>query len=268
MEHRSLARWSGAALGTLTVVLFASWYSHKIAAETQAQPNARRPVLVELFTSEGCSSCPPADKLLAELDALQPIEGAQVIVLSEHVTYWDHEGWRDPYSLDEVTDRQKWYDDQLGLSEVYTPQAIVDGAVQVLGSDGQKLEQALSAAAADPKEDIAIEKAAWTGDGVSFVIRHGDLTADKTKQELVAVLAEDETVTPVKSGENAGKTLRNIAVVRTLKEVNPATEGALTLKLPGDEKHATGAVRLVVFATDKHSGRVLGVAEQTLARQQ
>ena len=266
MRHRSLAWWTGAAFGTATVVLFAGRFSHKIAAETQAQPDAQRPVLVELYTSEGCSSCPPADQLLAALDALQPIQGAQVIVLSEHVTYWDHEGWRDPYSLDEVTDRQKWYDDEFGLSEVYTPQAVVDGAVQVLGSDELKLAEAISAAKADTKEDLAIDAAAWTGDGVSFVIRHGDLTAGKSKQELVAVLAEDETVTPVKSGENAGKTLHNIAVVRTLRELNSTTEGALTLKLPEGDKHATGPVRLVVFATDKHSGRVLGVAEQTVAR--
>ena len=266
MRHPGLAWSTGAALGTATVLLFAGRFSHKIAAETQAQHDARRPVLVELFTSEGCSSCPPADQLLAELDASQPIEGAQVIVLSEHVTYWDHEGWRDPYSLDEVTDRQKWYDDEFGLSEVYTPQALVDGAVQVLGSDGHKLAQAVSAATADPKENLAIEKAAWVGDGVSFVVSHGDLTAGKTKQELVAVLAEDETETSVKSGENAGKTLRNVAVVRTLKELNSTTEGAVTLKLPGEDKHAAGPVRLVVFATDKHSGRVLGVAEQTVAR--
>ncbi len=266
MRHRSLAWWTGAALGASTVVLFAGWFELRSAAATGPQGDSRRPVLVELFTSEGCSSCPPADQLLAELDARQPIEGAQVIVLSEHVTYWDHEGWRDPYSLDEVTDRQKRYDDEFGVGEVYTPQAVVDGAVQVLGSDGQKLAHAVSAATADTKEDLAIENAAWTGDGVSFAIRHGDLTAGKSKQQLVAVLAEDETVTPVKSGENAGKTLRNIAVVRTLKELNSTTEGVLTLKLPGEEKHATGPVRLVVFATDKHSGRVLGVAEQTVAR--
>jgi hypothetical protein len=266
MRHRSLAWWTGAALGASTVVLFAGWFELRIAAATGAQGEPRRPVLVELYTSEGCSSCPPADQLLADIDASQPIKGAQVIVLSEHVTYWDHAGWRDPYSLDEVTDRQKQYDDELGLSQVYTPQAIVDGAVQVVGSDGQKLAQAVSAATADAKEDLAIENAAWTGDGVSFMIRHGDLTAGKSKQELVAVLAEDETVTPVKSGENAGKTLRNIAVVRTLKELNSTTEGVLTLKLPGEEKRATSPVRLVVFATDKHSGRVLGAAEQTVAR--
>ncbi len=266
MRHHSLAWWLGAALGASMVALLAGWFALKSASATDAQSDSRRPVLVELFTSEGCSSCPPADKLLADLDAMQPVPGAQVIVLSEHVTYWDHEGWRDPYSLDEVTGRQKWYDDKFGLSQVYTPQAVVDGAVQVLGSDEQKLAQAISAATADAKEDLAIDNAGWTGDGVSFVIRHGDLTAGKSKKELVAVLAEDETETSVKSGENAGKTLRNIAVVRTLKELNSATEGVLTLKLPGEDRHATGPVRIIVIAADKHSGRVLGVTERTVAR--
>jgi len=266
VKHRGLAWWISATLGTSTMVLLAGWFALKGEAATDTQNDSRRPVLVELFTSEGCSSCPPADKLLAYLDATQPIPGAEVIVLSEHVTYWDHEGWRDPYSLDEVTYRQESYDDKFGMSQPYTPQAVVDGAVQVLGSDGHKLAQAISAATADPKEDLAIDSAAWTGDGVSFVIRHGDLTAGKSKQELLAVLAEDETETSVKTGENAGKTLRNVAVVRTLKELSPATEGVVALKLPGEDKHATGPVRIVVIAADKHSGHVLGVAERTIAR--
>ena len=266
MRHRGSAWWTGAAFGTLKVMLFGGWFALKGMAATVEQNNSRRPVLVELFTSEGCSSCPPADTLLTDLDTMQPIPGAQVIVLSEHVTYWDHEGWRDPYSLDEVTDRQKWYDDEFGLSQVYTPQAVVDGAVQVLGSDATKLAQAISAATAGPMESLTIDNAAWTGDGVSFAIHHGDLTAGKSKQELIAVLAEDETETSVKSGENAGKTLRNVAVVRTLKELNSTTDGVVTLKLPGEDKHATGPVRLVVFAADKHNGHVLGIAEQTIAR--
>jgi hypothetical protein len=266
MRRRGMAWWLGAAVGTSIVIATAGWLARQNAAAMDVKDDTRQPVLVELFTSEGCSSCPPADRLLADLDRTQPIAGARVIVLSEHVTYWDHEGWRDSYSLDQVTDRQKWYDNNLGMSQVYTPQAIVDGAVQVLGSDEGKLTKAISDAAARSKEELSIDNAAWTGDAVSFTIHHGDLTNGKIKQGLVAVLAEDETETPVKSGENAGKTLKNVAVVRVLREINAATAGPLTLKLPGEDKAVKGPLRIVVFAVDKHTGHVLGAAEQTVTR--
>jgi hypothetical protein len=266
MRKRGLAWWLGAALGAWTMVAGAGWFARRSGAASDVKNDAATPVLVELFTSEGCSSCPPADALLADLDAAQPVAGAHVIVLSEHVTYWDHEGWRDPYSLEEVTDRQKWYDDNFGLSQVYTPQAIVDGTVQVLGSDEHKLVQAISNAADTTKEGLSIDNAAWTGNAVSFTIHRGDLVAGNTKQGLVAVLAQDETETAVKTGENAGKTLRNVAVVRVLREINSSTEDTLTLKLPGEDKGVKGPVRIVVIAVDKHTGHVLGVAEQTVTR--
>jgi hypothetical protein len=266
MRQRGLAWWLGAALGILSMVAAAEWFPRQSGAATDEKNESRRPVLVELFTSEGCSSCPPADKLLADLDATQPVPGAQIIVLSEHVTYWDHDGWRDPYSLDEVTDRQKWYDDNFGMSQVYTPQVIVDGTEQVLATDERKLVTAVEDAAASPNEELSIDNAAWTGGAVSFAIHHGDFAVGKIKPGLVAVLAEDETETPVKTGENAGKTLRNVAVVRVLREINPSTEGVLTLKLPGEDKGAKGPMRVVVFAVDKHTGHVLAVAEQTVTR--
>ena len=269
MRNRSLAWWLGAMLGAATLILILGWFARSGAAANDAQTGSRRPVLVELFTSEGCSSCPPADGLLAKLDELQPVQGAQVIVLSEHVTYWDHEGWRDPYSLDSVTDRQNGYKFKFGLSDVYTPQAVVDGTTQVLGSDGNKLLQTIQEAAAQPKAELAISVATWTGDGIKFKVHQAGASATKSRTALEAVLAEDVTVTAVKSGENAGKTLRNVAVVRELKEIGPGVDGdgEFSMRMPADEtKGASGPLRLIVFLTDKHSGRVLGVQEQAIAR--
>src|SRR6266850_543750 len=106
---------------------------------------AALPILIELFTSEGCSSCPPADAVLARLHEKQPAAGVQFVVLSEHVDYWDNLGWRDPFSQTLFTDRQSRYG-----SRIYTPQAVVDGRLDVLGSAEQGIIRAASAAASEP----------------------------------------------------------------------------------------------------------------------
>ena len=172
------------------------------------------PVLVELFTSEGCSDCPPADKLLQQLDATQPIAGAQAIVLSEHVTYWDHQGWRDPFSLEEMTARQQEYVDRFGLKSSYTPQAVVDGAQQFVGSDARAMGKAVTEAAERPKQRIMIEGAHWENGAVVFAV-HG---AADSGARLVAAIAADATHSEVARGENAGRTLHHVAVVRAMKQ--------------------------------------------------
>src|SRR3982751_4604130 len=117
------------------------------AAQSTPAPSARVPVVVELFTSEGCSSCPPADALLSKLAQEQPVPGVQVIPLGMHVTYWDQLGWKDPLSLRLATERQQAYGRVFGEDRIYTPQAVIDGRDEVVGSDEGALKRAIAKAA-------------------------------------------------------------------------------------------------------------------------
>lgn len=224
----------------------------------------RQPVLVELFTSEGCSSCPPADALLARLDATQFVPGAQAIVLSEHVTYWNYLGWSDPFSLEEMSERQTRYSSRFGLDSVYTPQAVVDGATQVLASDSTAMSHAIAGAAQKQKPNLRIEDAHWNGSTINFAVNapedlHGVLTV---------ALAEDATQSSVGRGENSGRTLHHVAVVRVMKTMgrSKSNNDAVALEV-GNGKSLTGHLyRLVAFVTEEQEGRVLAVAEMQISR--
>ena len=227
--------------------------------------HGRVPVLVELFTSEGCSDCPPADRLLEELDTKQPIPNAQAIVLSEHVTYWNHQGWTDPFSLDEIDLRQKDYGDQFHLQSVYTPQAVIDGTTQLVGNNGPGLAKAVEQAASTPKKPITVADAHWDHGAVSFTI-HAPVDSGA---KLVAVVAADATGKKITSGENTGRTIHHVAVVRTIKEFNASAVDGRPLRLSGgslSHDQTTAPVRLIVFLFEKKTGHVTAVNEQTLNR--
>jgi hypothetical protein len=253
---------AGLAMGAVAATT-AAVAQDKSAGATETQ----RPVLVELFTSEGCSDCPPADAALEQLDAKQSIPGVHAIVLSEHVTYWDHQGWSDPYSLDAMDQHQQQYVNEFSLPSPATPEFVVDGAAEVAGNNPPKLEEEIRQAAARPKIELQIGDAHIAADGaVDFSVK----APPGHKSTLVAAVAEDGTQTKVVRGENAGRTLHYVAVVRAFKEFGSnALDGRALHWSSGELERAEkdGApLRLVVYVYNSSNGQVLGVAEQTLSR--
>ena len=253
---------TGASLALLTVALIIGY----CAPRPVHAASVNQPVVVELFTSEGCSSCPPADALLAQLDAAQSAGNQPVIVLSEHVTYWNHDGWHDPFSNQAFTDRQSQYSNRFGLSDVYTPQAIVDGAQELVGSDRAKLVKAIQAAAGKPKIPITLENAQWSGDSAAVDVTTPAVDHPAT---FFAALADDSDQSSVLHGENQGRNLRHVAVVRTLVEVHklksPLTRENIQVKLPAGVQPQS-RMRFVVFLADNRTGQILGASMQPLNR--
>src|SRR5215469_7390618 len=170
---------------------------------------AERPILVELFTSEGCSSCPPADALLAEL-ANRP----DVVALSFHVDYWDRLGWQDPFSSPDATRRQHGYADLLGLATVYTPQIVIDGRWQAVGSDRGEVERALAAARRAPASAQLI-----------LSVDHGRVRvalgagAEDARGSVLLIGFDRQHVDKVERGENQGRSLSHVDVVRGFAEI-------------------------------------------------
>jgi hypothetical protein len=221
------------------------------------------PVVVELFTSEGCSTCPPADALIQKLDSLQPIAGAQIIVLSEHVDYWDHEGWKDPNSSAALTDRQRAYVSALGLKTAYTPQIIVDGTSEIRVGDPQQIQTVLRDAAAAPAVPIRIG-AVSVDAGNPNVIRariEADASPDKHNADIFVALVLDHVESQVLHGENGGRHLTHVAVVQQLNKIGRIQRGKsfggdvqLKLKPGTDPKN----LRLIAFIQESGPGRIVG----------
>ncbi|MGO8984294.1 MAG: DUF1223 domain-containing protein [Terriglobales bacterium] len=223
---------------------------------------AASPVLVELFTSEGCSSCPPADELLGKLDG-QPIPGAQVIVLSEHVDYWDHEGWKDAYSSHALTERQEEYEKRFSLKSTYTPQMVVDGAAQMNGSNGPLVGRAIDGARGHAKVPVQITAVAANGKTLRVKLEVGALPADfkAKKAEVYVVVALDHAESHVSSGENKGQDIRHVAVVESMDKVGTVERGKnfdreVAVKVKGNPDLAN--LRIVAFVQEADAGEVVG----------
>lgn len=234
----------------------------------RAEPPGAAPalptVLVELFTSEGCSSCPPADKLLADLDQTQPVNGAQVIVLSEHVDYWNRLGWRDPFSFAQFSERQTEYARAFGIEDVYTPQMIVDGGAQFVGSNRAAALDAIAKAARSPKANVTIAIKTSVAKSTTFRVRVEDVpdVPRGDKADVMLALAESGLLSKVSRGENSGCALAHSAVTRKLIKIGTIDDRIFsaepTVHLDSEWKRKD--LKAVVFVQERTARRVLGAA--------
>jgi hypothetical protein len=244
----------------LTFLIFGFLGGLAVAADVPA--SAPTPVLVELFTSEGCSSCPPADRLLEELDSKQPIAGAQLIVLSEHVTYWNSDGWKDPFSSQDITDRQNAYGKQFKLASVFTPQMVVDGESQFTGSDTHSLQESVEKARAHQNIPVKLSS---TIDSSGKLKAH--VEASGGSGTVYVVLALNHAESQVLRGENGGHRLSHVAVVQNFQQIGTLKKGKeflkdIEIKIPPGTDPAN--LRVVAFVQQVDSayypGKVVGAA--------
>ena len=221
------------------------------------QAAAQQPVIVELFTSEGCSDCPAADALLTQLSRQRDAGRTELILLEEHVDYWNSTGWFDRFSSSDFTDRQNRYVKQFHLATAYTPQMVVDGRFQGVGNSVSGVKSMLMEASGNPKSStvslrfVAPGKLAVTVDDST----HG-------RQKVLLAVTEDNLTTNVRGGENGGRVLTHSAVVRNFKTLGNTADGKFetTADLPAKSDWKKQDLRAAVIVQDPASGQIVGAA--------
>jgi hypothetical protein len=218
--------------------------------------SAQNPVVVELFTSEGCSSCPPADALLVQLSQKTSPE-VNLILLGEHVDYWNHDGWTDRFSSAQFTERQTEYEKRLGVAEPFTPQIVIDGHLQLVGNNAAALSH-----------DLQLESAQAKAAQVSLQWEAGNrlkigVQAPETKHaHVLLAVTEDGLTTAIAGGENNGRTLQHAAVVRQLRDVGSLKNGSFekTVEIVPHPGWSAANLKVAVLVQDSDGGPILGAA--------
>ncbi|HLJ30620.1 MAG TPA: DUF1223 domain-containing protein [Candidatus Angelobacter sp.] len=218
----------------------------------------RKAVVIELFTSEGCSSCPPADALLGNLGNRPSANGAEIIPLGFHVDYWDYQGWRDRFGSHSYTERQQKYAARFQLDGPYTPQLVVDGQTELVGSDSARAQNAIiQAAARQQQTDVQLS---WKAPDRLLVLATTGNTA--ASSQVLLAITENELASNVAAGENGGHVLHHSAVVRDFRLLGRLNNGRLQVEIPvkaaADWK--VKDLRLVVFVQSAPLGPIEGAA--------
>jgi hypothetical protein len=190
-----------------------------LACHTSAAAENSRPAVIELYTSQGCSSCPPADALLGELSR-QP----NVLALAFHVDYWNDQGWTDPYSLRDAVLRQSAYSKARGPASVYTPQVVVDGREEYLGSDRSKIERAIGEVRTGVPVTLDV-----TDRNLVIALGGGQCLAPS---DVLAVTFLRKATSKIGRGENSGRTLEEFNIVRSIRKIGKWNGEAVTFHVP------------------------------------
>lgn len=234
-----------------------------LAFRPPAEP-LRGAVVVELFTSEGCSSCPPADELLTRVGHQRTKNGAEIIPLGFHVDYWDHQGWRDRFSSHTYTERQEKYAARFRLEGPYTPQMVVDGETEFVGSDSARAENAiLQATGRQQKADVQLS---WiTPDKLLARVTAAENSAPA---DVRLAITEDNLSNKVAAGENDGRVLHHSAVVRDFRLLGQLNQGKFQLEIPvkPEQEWKTQDLHAVVFVQRIDDGSIEGAASLGLPK--
>lgn len=243
----------------LSLLLLSLSQCSRDASAEVAKPGMVGPVIVALYTSEGCSSCPAADLALTALAETKREDGITVVPISFHVDYWNYIGWADPYSTAANSRRQQQLARALG-ARVYTPQAFIDGRTELVGSDRSGLDAQIKEAARAPKSPVTLS-AQVEGRSVLVDVSSPALGAGT---EVVVALTQARAEVSVTRGENSGRRLTHTNVVRTFEIATKGTDGKARVKLAIPDGMPREGARVVAFVEDASSTRVLGAATQAL----
>jgi hypothetical protein len=249
----------------LAVFITTAVYMSIVLARTPEPMDVRRAVVVELFTSEGCSSCPPADELLGHLRQDLSAKNIQVIPLGFHVDYWNSLGWKDRFSSLDFSQRQERYAQSLKVDGPYTPQMIVDGETEFVGNSAAQAQRSISQAAS--RQELATVKISVAGsDQLAVQVK---AAGSASASNVMLAITEDNLTTHVDSGENGGRTLHHAAVVRELRQLGQLHDGSFQMNVPlsVDKEWKRENLRAVVFVQGGVSGKILGAASVDLAGQ-
>jgi len=248
------------AFAILFALLAVPLESHAASPDSSFNVKPTSVAVVELFTSEGCSSCPPADSLLQQVNLKQTIAGQLIVGISEHVTYWNNLGWKDPYSSPVFTDRQSVYASRLSPEGSYTPQMVLNGRDQFVGSDGPALERSLRDDARREHFVLRIVSSAPASEGID--VKFAFAGNPSKLLDIIAVLADDTDRSNVLRGENSGRQLQHVSVARSMTRVATVRDGgeqSVHVSFPEGLSTGSGSGHhLILFAQEPHQGAILG----------